>query len=430
MRASTSRFYGWTVVAAAFVIAIFGWGVGFYGPPVFLKAVRDARGWSLALVSAAMTVHFLVGAIAVANLPKFYRKFGLPNVTIAGATCLAFGVVGWAVAVEPWQLFIATLFSGAGWVALGAAGINAMVSPWFTRRRPAALSAAYNGASVGGVIFSPLWVALIGWGGFAMAAVSVGIVMAAAVVILATRVLNRTPASMGLAPDGDEAGVQASAAVTATLPEAVARLWPDRAFQTLAAGMALGLFAQIGLIAHLFSLLATAIGPQDAGLAMGLATASAIAGRTLVGWFMPVHADRRLVGALNYGVQIAGCCTLLAANGTNVPLLLLGVVMFGLGIGNATSMPPLIAQAEFAKADTVRVVALITAVSQGSFAFAPMVLGVIRETTVTGESSMVPVLFLIAVGLQGAAALAYWIGRDAWRHRPDSKVAVTLVPSV
>jgi hypothetical protein len=39
------RFYGWTVVAAAFVVAIFGWGVGFYGPPIFLKAVQDTRGW-------------------------------------------------------------------------------------------------------------------------------------------------------------------------------------------------------------------------------------------------------------------------------------------------------------------------------------------------------------------------------------------------
>jgi len=33
---SSSRFYGWRVVAAAFVLAIFGWGIGFYGPPVFL----------------------------------------------------------------------------------------------------------------------------------------------------------------------------------------------------------------------------------------------------------------------------------------------------------------------------------------------------------------------------------------------------------
>ena len=160
------RFYGWTVVAAAFVVAVFGWGVGFYGPPIYLQAVRDTRGWSVALVSAAMTVHFLIGAAIVANLPRLHRRFGIAVVTVAGAASLALGVTGWSLAREPWELFAATFFSGAGWVTLGAAGINAMVSPWFNRRRPAALSMAYNGASIGGVIFSPLWVALIGWGGF------------------------------------------------------------------------------------------------------------------------------------------------------------------------------------------------------------------------------------------------------------------------
>src|SRR5882724_6645275 len=100
-----TKFYGWTVVAAAFVVAVFGWGVGFYGPPVYLKAVRDTRGWSIALVSAAITVHFLVGAVVVANLPKLYRSFGLATVTIAGSVCLALGVVGWACAIVPWQLF-------------------------------------------------------------------------------------------------------------------------------------------------------------------------------------------------------------------------------------------------------------------------------------------------------------------------------------
>jgi hypothetical protein len=64
------RFYGWTVVAAAFVVATFGWGIGFYGPPIFLKAVQDTRGWPVAVVSAAITVHFLTGAVAVANMPR------------------------------------------------------------------------------------------------------------------------------------------------------------------------------------------------------------------------------------------------------------------------------------------------------------------------------------------------------------------------
>jgi MFS family permease len=410
----TPRFYGWTVVAAAFVVAVFGWGVGFYGPPVFLKAVRDARGWSVALVSAAITVHYLVGALAVANLPKLYRRFGLAPVTVAGAVSLAAGVAGWAFAVEPWQLFAATLFSGAGWVALGAAGVDSMVSPWFNRGRPAALSTAYNGASIGGMIFSPLWVALIDWGGFPVAAVSVGIVMIAVIAFLAVHVLGRTPESMGLIPDGDS--VPASAAVFEAQVR-VARLWRDRAFVTLTLAMSLGLFAQIGLIAHLFSLLVPAMGAQGAGLAAGLAAGSAIMGRTLVGWLLPAGADRRVVGAMNHGVQILGCCAFLAAAGTNIPLLFLGVLLFGVGIGNTTSIPPLIAQTEFAKADVVRVVALVVAVAQASFAFAPAVFGMIRDATALDGSATVPVLFVTAIGFQVAAAVAYWMGRDSFRVR-------------
>jgi hypothetical protein len=71
---------------------------GFYGPPIFLKAIRDAREWSVALVSAAITMHFLVGALAVANLPRLYGGFGLAPVTIAGAVSLPVGVTGWACA--------------------------------------------------------------------------------------------------------------------------------------------------------------------------------------------------------------------------------------------------------------------------------------------------------------------------------------------
>src|SRR5205085_7084991 len=72
------RFYGWRVVGAAFVLAFFGWGLGFYGPPVYLQAVREARGFSLSVVSAAVTLHFLAGALVAANVPALYRRFGLP----------------------------------------------------------------------------------------------------------------------------------------------------------------------------------------------------------------------------------------------------------------------------------------------------------------------------------------------------------------
>lgn len=402
-----TKFFGWRVVAGAFVLATFGWGLGFYGPPVYLHAVREARQWSVVLVSTAVTVHFLVGAVVVANLPALYRRFGLPAVTKTGAVLLALGILGWAIAEQPWQLLLATLLSGAGWVAMGAAAVNAIIAPWFVARRPAALSMAYNGASIGGVVFSPLWVAAIAGLGFPIAATVIGIVMVAAIWVLADLVFSRTPGNMGQMPDGGLANAPAAASLSATGALPGRLLWRDWRFLTLAAGMALGLFAQIGLIAHLFSLLVPALGDQMSGILMGLATASAIAGRTLVGWLMPPGSDRRLIACASHVVQIAGSVALILAAGSDTVLLVAGVLLFGAGIGNTTSLPPLIAQVEFNKADVQRVVPLIVAIGQGTYAFAPAVFGALRALS-PSEATLV---FVAAAAFQALAIAAFLGGR-------------------
>lgn len=408
---AASMFYGWRVVGAAFVLAAFGWGVGFYGPPIYLHAVQAERGWALWIASGAVTLHFLIGAVVVANLPALYRRFGVPAVTQAGAGLLATGVLGWALAGEPWMLVPAAAASGAGWVAMGAAAINAILQPWFAARRPAALAMAYNGASVGGILFQPLWVAGIAAAGFVATAAAVGVVMIVTVALLARTTLARTPAGMGLHADG------AAAAPTVAAPASgpAWRLWRDRRFVTLAAAMTLGLFAQIGLIAHLFSLLVPGLGAGAAGLAMAAATAAAIAGRTMVGWLLSPGSDRRGVAAASYGVQMAGGAALLLAGGSEVPLLVLGVLLVGAGIGNATSLPPLIVQAELAPDQVGRAVALMVAVAQAGYAFAPAAFGLLRDpVTVTA-----PLLFAAAIGLQGAAVLALLAGRP--RAAPVSR---------
>ena len=414
-RPNGRAFHGWRVVGAAFVLAVFGWGMGFYGPPVFLRVIGEERGWPLALIATAITVHFLVGAVAGGSLPRLHRRFGIPAVTKAGALALAAGVLGWAMASAPWQLFAATLLSGAGWGAMSAAALNSIVSPWFVRTRPAALAMAYNGGSIGGVVFSPLWVAAIALLGFPVAAATIGVVVAVTMWVLADLVFSRTPQQMGLSPDGDEPGTPATSVTSPSArPRPGSLLWRDFTFLTLAAGMALGLFAQIGLVAHLFSLLVPALGAQQAGFAMGLATALAIGGRTLVGWVMPRGADRRLVACASYAVQLAGSLAFIAAAGTSVPLLLLGVVLFGIGFGNATSLPPLIAQVEFVDGDVLRVVALIVAIAQGGYAFAPAAFGLIREFAPHAagmEPGAAPWLFAAAALLQAFAIGAFLAGR-------------------
>jgi hypothetical protein len=144
--------------------------------------------------------------------------------------------------------------------------------------------------------------------------------------------------------------------------------------------MAIGLFVQIGLIAHLYHLLAGPLGVQAAGVAMGLATAAAIVGRAIAARALLAGADRRLAACAALAVQLAGVLALAAAGPQQTGWMLVGILLFGSGIGNATSLPPLIAQVEFAKDDVPRVIALIVGMAQAAYAFAPAVCGVMLTT--------------------------------------------------
>ena len=56
-------------------------------------------------------------------------------------------------------------------------------------------------------------------------------------------------------------------------------------------------------------------------------------------------------------------------------MLYLGCGLFGLGVGNTTSLPGLLVQQEFPKQHFARIVSLVVAINQFSFAFGPTLLG-------------------------------------------------------
>ena len=96
--ADRGTFYGWRVVGAAFVLAVFGWGIGFFGPPVFLSTLQATRGWPLSVVSTAVTIHFLVGALVgaqPAGALSPLRSAGRHQGRLAGARRRHLRLVAW-----------------------------------------------------------------------------------------------------------------------------------------------------------------------------------------------------------------------------------------------------------------------------------------------------------------------------------------------
>jgi hypothetical protein len=84
------------------------------------------------------------------------------------------------------------------------------------------------------------------------------------------------------------------------------------------------------------------------------------------------------------------------------------------GIGNAASLPPLIAQAEFSEDRVPRVVALIVASAQAAYAFAPAIFGLLREFAAQpadAAAAAAPDLFAAAAFVQGLAISVFLLGR-------------------
>jgi len=142
-------YHGWLVVEAAFLVALFGWGLGFYGPGIYLVALQNRHGWSTAAISSAITTYYLLGATLVLFAGTIFERFGVRRVVSAGTVAMACGVVLLAFVTAPWQIPAAFAVMSLGWAAMSGAAVNIIVAPWFDQRRGLAVSLALNGASAG-----------------------------------------------------------------------------------------------------------------------------------------------------------------------------------------------------------------------------------------------------------------------------------------
>jgi MFS family permease len=399
---ATKLYWGWLVVAVAFLVGMFGFGLGFYGPGIYLAALEVHRGWSTEELSSAITVYYILGAALLFFItgPLFDRWAARTVVTI-GAAAMACGAASLTLITSPWQVYASFGVMSLGWATTSGAAINIIVAPWFDNRRGLALSWAMNGASAGGVVIAPLLVLAISQFGFAFGLDTAAAVMLAVLIPLVMLVLRpKRPDEHDAADIRSTLHQQASSNTTSASGVAMFRLAAvlrTQAFITTSIPFALALTAQVGFLTHQIAFLSPMIGTLAAGWAVGLTTFAAILGRLTAG-FVVDRVNRRSVAALNFVVQAIGIGFL--AMTTERSMLYLGCVLFGLGVGNATSLPGLIIQEEFPKQHFARIISLVVAINQFSFAFGPTLLAHCRA--VRGNYT-VALLVCVAVEIVAAA---------------------------
>ncbi|MBI3826914.1 MAG: MFS transporter [Candidatus Rokubacteria bacterium] len=306
-RVGRSIFYGWAVVAAAFVSHLLSYGVLTVAFGVLFPFMADALGLGRGLLASAGVVTRLTSAAIAPALGPLVDRYGPRRFMLLGILSLAAGSITLALAHATWQVFLGYgVVMAIASVTLGELTGDATVARWFVRRRGRALAFATMGLSTAGIVV-PLPLAWIitrhGWRQAWMALGVTSLVLGLA----AAAAMRARPEDHGLAPDGDPPprAPRAGAPITVVAERSLSARQAARtpAFWLLVLSTNLAGLALFGINLHLFSYV------TDKGLGVGMAAG-------LVTYLYVLHtAAKPLWGMIAERIHVRYCIAACYAGG-------------------------------------------------------------------------------------------------------------------
>jgi MFS family permease len=215
----TKFFYGWVVVAVAFV----SMGIAVNTRTAFsllYPPILDEFGWERGATAGAFSLGFLASTAAVPLVGMLIDRSG-PRVALPLAgLIMAAGLVAVTHVTTPlgFSLTIGLLTVG-GSMPLTYIGHSMFLPNWFVRKRGLALGIAFAGVGIFSVVLMPVLQQVIETSGWRTACIVLAI-LCALLIPLNYFFQRKDPESMGLQPDGDGAVGDAVKPAASTIVDA------------------------------------------------------------------------------------------------------------------------------------------------------------------------------------------------------------------
>ena len=196
-------FYGWWIVLAAAFMHFFGGGTFYYGFTVFFNPIKNAFGWTSAATSLAFTLQKLEQG-ALGPLAGFLvDKVGPRKLVFFGWAVTGLGFLLMSRISSLWVFYGAFLVIATGQSFASGLMSNTAIANWFSKKRSRALTFAFIGPGVSGLL-APMLALFIGKFGWRETLFATGIALWALGLPLSL-VMRHKPSQYGYLPDGETA---------------------------------------------------------------------------------------------------------------------------------------------------------------------------------------------------------------------------------
>lgn len=199
-------YYGWVVVAVAFVTMAIGTNTRTAFSLLF-PPILEEFGWDRGVTAATFSIGFLTSMLISPFIGALMDRFGPRYVIPAGILLVSAGLILATMATTPLHLYVTlgALVVGVT-VLLSYIGHSFFLPFWFVRNRGLAIGIAFSGVGVGSIFFFPWLQDIIGVEGWREACWAMAVLLLVVLLPLNLLLQRRHPGDLGLEPDGDVSG--------------------------------------------------------------------------------------------------------------------------------------------------------------------------------------------------------------------------------
>ncbi|MFH1092185.1 MAG: MFS transporter, partial [Pseudomonadota bacterium] len=366
-------YYGWWIVLACFIIAMYVAGAIFYGVTAFVNPLVKEFGWSYAQVSLAASLRGLEMGLFAPIIGILVDRVGTRILLLVGMITVGAGLV-----LLSFTQSLLTFYAAFLVLSFGAGGCTTVVLmtsgvKWFKKRVGLALGIVFAGYGAGGLLV-PLFVKLIDLYQWRTALLIVG-VGAWVIGIPLALVVRDNPQKYGLEVDGASPS-ETKPAMEAAAPRRVLGLgqaFKNRDFMLVLFAEAFRFFIVSSLVMHIMPYLTgQGISRSTAGfIAAGIPLVS-IAGRLGFGWLGDLY-KKKYVLACSFSFMFVG---LLALAYVNIfALLILFMLAFPIGYGGGTTVRGALIREYFGAASFGKLIGITMGVSSLAEIIGPTLTG-------------------------------------------------------
>lgn len=335
-------FYGWwVVVGTALLLAVLG-PAAVAVANIYQSPIVTQYGITNSQFAISNSLVLGVGVFLSPLVSKRLSGDNFKRNYIIGLIIYALAYVGYGLTTDRFVFYFLSLFVGFGSLSTTIIPASILISNWFVEKRGLALSLAFSGLGIGGIVFSQLVTFLINTFNYQVAYVIYGSLMLIIGLPIILFLIKVKPEDMGLTPYGTEDSVNVESDRTIDTkevkPTSSGSILSTHFILLLVGAMLIGIVNNSGF-GQFPPVLANMHGDATAAAIISVYSGIGIIGKIALGH---IHDRYGAIKSTIYATSLLALTYFAMLFSEQLVIAYVMAILFGLGNAIGTVLPPLI----------------------------------------------------------------------------------------